>query len=174
MSNRVSGLGKAIRAAGSVVSYTVAYMRIARMGWDVERAVSTPVHVRKDKIFLTEVRALPGDRIGYTDTDTEPRKRKQYIPSRNDSAPLRIQALRKAYCDEFIRTGNLNEALGAKLKDYANECRTTAKRAQRIPDEHADQRHGREDNRYRDDGSGDALQTPAGERESRDRLFWTV
>ena len=144
-----------VRAYG--VSYACAYMRLEN-GWDLARAVNTPVHVRKPKppgravvrtLGISEAEAiyearwkrapsaltvlppvLPWDRAGYTRAEPVVRKprmvRKRHVHTAEDTSPTRIRKIRAAFCEEFIRTGEINTALQQRLKDYANECRASA------------------------------------------------
>jgi hypothetical protein len=98
------GLYAAAKAAG--VNYVTARQRVLK-GMSVEEACSMPV------------RKMARD--GRTRFRT-----------REDHTPVRIQKLRAEYCDKFVATGVLDEALCTKLADYAEEV----KNAKRSSSEH--------------------------------------
>jgi hypothetical protein len=55
------------------------------------------------------------------------------------TSPARVQALVSAYCDQFIKTGELNPEIAAKLKEHADALRRPKCNSQRVPAEHVAQ-----------------------------------
>lgn len=107
------------------------------------REVRVPVEQREVRVPV-EVR-MPVKRR------EEPRKR--YTPKKiEDTSPDHIRKLRARFCDEFIKTGELNQALMGQLKEYADECRTAKAHLARVSDEPPGQDRGREEGDARNDG----------------------
>lgn len=65
-----------------------------------------------------------------------PEKRERYIPKANDTSPAHIRRLRAAYCEGFVKTGALDETLGAQLREFASASRKTNPDAKRVSPKH--------------------------------------
>lgn len=184
------GLAAAIRASGSGVAYMTAYQRLLR-GYSWEKAINTPTHVkrvrppkkRREIISVHELKSLfawerpawnakaRAERaLAFAPVGRNPlapkrgRKiRKRYIPKANDTSPDHIRKIRAEFCAEFVKTGNLNTTLMAKLKDYADECHRSHLNSQRLAAELKAQGTSPDgvrirDNSVRDDHSVDGPQ----------------
>lgn len=138
------GLYAAAKANG--ISYITAYQRI-RAGWSFERATTEPVHVPKIKPIPLTVEQreiartaawLSNARQQIDETFGAPKKALTPVGVIRypDKSSAYIRRIRAALCDEFIKTGNLNVELTAKLKDYADECRTAKSNPERISAKH--------------------------------------
>jgi hypothetical protein len=152
------GLYAGAKAAG--ISYTTAFLRVTKLGWSVERAISEPPRKK------TSTRTLEDRRAYYAATrEAREAKRQTRIAKRrnahrvaDDTSPPHIRVLRATLCNEFIKTGNINEAICAQLKDYANEHRSVKEHPTRVPDEPAVDGPRRSVQRVGDDSGRDDLQ----------------
>ena len=168
-----------VRAMG--VSYACAYMRLEN-GWDLPRAVNTPVHIPKPKpVKQDRIRykrmpepLMADDRArmhawqqpGWVHVPHKPRAphkpRERYVPhTAEDKSPARIRRLRALLCDGFIKTGELDTAILTELKGYADECRASATHPDRVSPEHAARRYGRPRKDDGDHGRGNDHDTDA-------------
>jgi hypothetical protein len=140
------------------VSYACAYMRLEH-GWSLERAVNTPVHKRRAPLTKEERHALYEARRDRIAKQAE-RRDQRYLPKPpkkprghpvQDTSPKTIKKIRAAFCNEFIKTGNINENLQQKLKEYANECRAANERPSGVSAEPTPRDRGRAAPNGRDD-----------------------
>lgn len=156
------GLYAGVKTHG-VVSYQTAYIRVSKFGWSIERAISTPAGkpgrprgVKQGPrprtpvpTSLREIEAVyeahwkkslvpPWERQGYVPSPVFKKRpvihRRGAAPA-NDTSPAHIRKLRAAFCDHFIKTGDIDQAMQAQLTRYANECRAASKHLERVPDE---------------------------------------
>lgn len=152
-------LRAALDAADNVVAYMTAYMRL-NAGWSMERATTTPT--RAPKVRLPVVthskvarRTYQWERPEWKRIAERPTPRKRYTPRLiEDTSPLRIRKLRAAYCDEFIKTGVLNDEIAAQLRKYADEKRASAKHSVGVPPQHEDRHLSRAEETTGDNGAG--------------------
>lgn len=137
-----------------VVSYQIAYIRVSKFGWSIERAISTPAGKCGRKPGVKQgprprtpvVLAPPWEKPGYVRVPVKRREvHKQIAKSpvihkrgaapANDTSPAHIRKLRAAFCDHFIKTGMLDASMTAQLTRYADECRAASKHLERVPAE---------------------------------------
>lgn len=137
------------------VSYACAYTRLA-YGWDRARAVSElPIkraprktynermaiyHAKREKVLARkQERVFAWERAGWNtearlDRVVKPKTpRKRYVPK---IKPDKSHPLLAAYCDEFIKTGNLNPEIAAKLRSYADAKQRPVRDPARVSTEH--------------------------------------
>lgn len=137
------------------VSFACAYSRLT-YGWDRARAVSVVpepraprktyeermalYHAKREKVLAQE-RKFAWERDGWNtkarlDRIIRPKlaRKNYYVPK---TRPNKNHPLLAAYCDEFIRTGNLNAEITAKLREYADAKQRPSRDPARVPAEHA-------------------------------------
>jgi hypothetical protein len=144
------GLAAAAKANG--VPYATAYQRVSNYGWSFERATTEPTYVAKAKISAPDL-ATPqhAERLPTSDGAGTGAEIKF-------DTPVYIRKIRAALCDEFVKTGNLDPELLAKLKDYAYECRTAKNDPERISTKHEARRRRRPKVCMGDDHYGSGVQ----------------
>lgn len=113
------------------INYHTAYARLER-GYSYERALSVSVQTGHRRVRQGPV-----------------------VISKQDKSPFRIQCLRAALCDGFIKTGELDTGLLANLKGYADECRTANNDLARVSAEQEARCYRRAKAGSRDDGRRD-------------------
>jgi len=145
------GLYASAKANG--IAYITALMRVKK-GWSIEKACTTPVRAYGG---ITRLRLKKRVLVPRIVAPAQPRK--VYRPRlAEDTAPARIRALRATFCDEFVKTGELNQQLRAQLQEYADAVRTPQIDPRRISDEPTVKRRGRPRRVAQDDGRGNAHQ----------------
>lgn len=166
MSNKYA-LDKSMLRNG--VSYGCAYSRMC-IGWPLERAVSEPpvkraprktAQQRLDEYAAGRARAsaVRAERQARAEWNIKARAESVSVVRKSPVTELpcsSIQRLRAAYCDHFIKFGELDMAMAAQLKDYADANRTVTPHPQRVPDEHEAQRDSRQNRSAGDDDNRDA------------------
>jgi hypothetical protein len=61
------------------------------------------------------------------------KSRENLATNDNDTSPKWVRKLRAAYCDHFIKTGELDQEMAGKLRAYADACRQAGRTSQRAP-----------------------------------------
>lgn len=156
------------RCKAGRVGYQVMYLR-CRSGMTVDEALAMPVARcgRKPKIPRSDPVLVPRfiwDRSEWNAKAVTERKavvrrpkkvrvRKQHIRRiiESDTTPAYLRKIRAEFCNEFIKTGNLNSTLMAKLKGYADEVRRSNFNSARLAASPAAQSSPSETIHFRDD-----------------------
>lgn len=120
------------------VSYGCAFGRL-ELGWSLERAVSEPPRKRGPR-KLKPYNASHARQVRTLKRLLTPRNpiKRYYIPKTRhaeDTSPPDIRDLRRQYCDNFIKTGELDRGMLEKLQAFALSKRgtTDGKRNRRKP-----------------------------------------
>jgi hypothetical protein len=125
---------------------------------ELKRMVTTK-HYQLGEITRVEIGRFIWEREAWNAAARRDRKTRKRAPNAaEDTSPDHIRELRAQFCDEFIKTGQINVSLQTQLKEYADACRAAPKHSQRVSTEHETHRYSRATAAPANDGSRDAHQ----------------